>query len=43
MAMGKGDLLSHNTVRISIDSDNTIEEAKTLIKELDALVRGIKQ
>ena len=43
MAMGKGDLLSHNTVRISIDSNNTIEEAKTLIKELDELVRGIKQ
>ena len=43
MAMGKGELLSHNTVRISIDSNNTIEEAKTLIKELDELVRGIKQ
>ena len=43
MAMGKGELLSHNTVRISIDANNTIEEAKTLIKELDELVRGIKQ
>ena len=43
MAMGKGEALSHNTVRISIDSSNTIEEAKTLIKELDELVRGIKQ
>ncbi len=41
-AMGKGEL-SHNTIRISIDSNNTIEEAKTLIKELDILVRGIKQ
>ncbi len=42
-AMGKGESLSHNTVRISIDSNNTIEEAKTLINELDNLVRGIKQ
>ena len=36
MAMGKGELLSHNTVRISVDSNNPSEEAKTLIKELDA-------
>lgn len=42
-AMGKGELLSHNTIRISIDSTNSIEEAKILIKELDELVRGIKQ
>ena len=41
-AMGKGEL-SHNTIRISLDFNNTIEEAKTLIKELDTLVRGIKQ
>ena len=42
-AMGKGEVLSHNTIRISIDSSNTIEEAKTLLHELDVLVRGIKQ
>ena len=42
-ALGKGDVLSHNTVRISIDASNTIEEAKILIKELDNLVKGIKQ
>lgn len=43
MAMNKGKDLSHNSVRISIDSNNTIEEAKTLIKELDELIKGVKQ
>ena len=42
-SMGKGENLSHNTIRISLDSNNTIEEAKIMIKELDSLVRGIKQ
>ena len=42
-AMSKDDLLSHNTIRISVDYTNTIEEAKILIEELDNLVRGIKQ
>ena len=42
-AMRHDERLSHNTIRISIDHTNTIEEAKILIKELDELVRGIKQ
>ena len=42
-AMRHDERLSHNTIRISIDYTNTIEEAKILIKELDELVRGIKQ
>ena len=42
-AMNKGDNLSHNTVRISLDESNTIEEAKVFIEELDNLIRGIKQ
>ncbi len=42
-AMGKGDVLSHNTIRISLDISNTIEEAKVFIKELDNLVKEIKQ
>ena len=42
-AMNKGDNLSHNTVRVSIDESNKIEEAKVFIEELDNLIRGIKQ
>lgn len=42
-AMNKGENLSHNTIRISLDESNTIEEAKQFIKEIDELVRGIKQ
>ena len=42
-AMGKGEMLSHNTIRISLDYTNSIEEAKTFILELDNLVKGIKQ
>ena len=42
-AMNKGENLSHNTVRISLDESNTIEEAKVFIEELDKLIRGIKQ
>ena len=42
-ALGSGETLSHNTVRISLDASNTIEEAKIFIKELDNLVKGIKQ
>ena len=41
-ALGKGEL-SHNTIRISLDASNTIEEAKLVIKELDELVKGVKQ
>ncbi len=43
MAMGKGEILSHNTVRVSLDSSNTIDEGKVFLKELDEIVRGIKQ
>ena len=42
-AMGKDDSLSHNTLRISLDISNTIDEAKVFLKELDEIVRGIKQ
>ena len=42
-AMGKDDNLSHNTIRVSLDLSNDISEAKIFIKELDELVRGIKQ
>ena len=42
-AMGKDEILSHNTVRISLDKSNTIEEAKEFINELDILVKEVKQ
>lgn len=42
-AMNKGEVLSHNTIRVSLDYNNTIEEAKVFIQELDNLVKGIKQ
>lgn len=42
-AMGKGEQLSHNTIRVSLCETNTVEEAKIFINELDLLVRGIKQ
>lgn len=41
--MGKDSVLSHNTIRISFDEHNTLEEVKILIKELDEIVRGLKQ
>ena len=34
--------LSHNTLRISLDKDNTPEEINALIKNLDELVKGIR-
>ena len=43
MALGKGEELSHNTIRISLDSSNTIEEAKAFIECLDKIVREVKQ
>ena len=42
-ALGKSENLYHNTIRISLDENNTIEEVKVLIEELDKLVKGIKQ
>jgi len=42
-AMGKNETLSHNTIRISFDEQNTLEEVDILINELDRIVRGLKQ
>jgi len=42
-AMGKDEILSHNTLRISFDEQNTIEDVKVFIEALDKIVRGIKQ
>ena len=42
-AMKKDSCLAHNTIRVSFSYDNTLEEVKTLIKELDAILKEIKQ
>ena len=35
--------LAHNTIRISFDKDNTLEEVETLIKNLEEILKEIKQ
>ena len=35
--------LAHNTIRISFDKDNTIEEVEALIKNLEEILKEIKQ
>ena len=35
--------LAHNTIRISFDKDNTIEEVETLITNLEEILKEIKQ
>lgn len=42
-AMGKDDTLSHNTVRVSFDEENTLDDVKTFTDTLDNLIRGLKQ
>lgn len=42
-AMGKEENLSHNTVRVSFDEENTLEDAKVFTDTLDKLIRGLKQ
>ena len=40
--MGKGDDLSHNTIRVSVCHDNTLEDIETLIKNLKKIIGGIR-
>lgn len=42
-ALTNDNILSHNTIRVSLDSSNTLEEAKIFINELDKTMKGIKQ
>ena len=42
-AMKKDSCLAHNTIRVSFSYDNTLEEVKTLVKELDSILKEIKQ
>ena len=42
-AMNKDMCLAHNTIRVSFSKDNTIEEVKSLIKNLEEIIKEIKQ
>ena len=42
-AMNDDEWLSHNTLRVSLDEQNTIEEMYEFIKMLSIIERGIKQ
>ena len=41
-ALGKDEKLSHNTLRVSMSSDTTIEELETFVKELKNILETIK-
>jgi len=41
-ALGKDDKLAHNTIRVSMDKNTTIEELETFIKELKNILETIK-
>lgn len=41
-ALGKSDQLAHNTVRVSFSKDNTEEDIKLLISQLEKLVQELK-
>ena len=42
-AMGKDETMSHNTLRISFDEENTLEEVKIFVEALDKIIGGLKQ
>lgn len=42
-ALTQDDVLAHNTIRVSFDANNTIEEIDTFIKEFKEIIGGLKQ
>ena len=42
-ALTHDDNLAHNTIRISFDRQNTVEEVLTFIKEFKEIIGGLKQ
>lgn len=42
-ALGKSDELAHNTIRVSLSYENTLEDVKKFIKELENIIKEIKQ
>ena len=41
-AIGKSDLLAHNTVRVSFSKDNTVDDVKIFLEELKNTLRSIR-
>ena len=41
-ALGKGDVFSHNSIRVSFTNETTIEEIDTFVKELKSILETIK-
>ena len=42
-ALGKNDEIAHNTVRVSLSYENTLEDVKAFISELENIIKEIKQ
>ena len=42
-ALTHDDVLAHNTIRVSFDSQNTIEEVDIFVRELKEIIGGLKQ
>ncbi len=42
LALGKSEQKAHNTIRVSLSEDTTLEDIKCLIKNLEELVEGLK-
>ena len=41
-ALGKSDELAHNTIRVSLSYENTLEDIKKFIEELEKIIKEIK-
>ena len=41
-AIGKDEILSHNTIRVSLDQHNTLDDAKIFVNSLIEILRSIK-
>ncbi len=42
-ALGKSDQLAHNTIRVSLSYENTLEDIKKFIEQLENIIKEIKQ
>ena len=42
-ALGKSDEIAHNTIRVSLSYENTLEDVKQFISELENIIKEIKQ
>ena len=42
-ALGKSDEIAHNTIRVSLSYENTLEDVKKFISELENIIKEIKQ